>query len=112
MSYISVRGEQSTSSEITALTNLAALATSASGEFIRKTGTLTFENATAAASLSIAFDDLTDVTISSAVQGSVLYHNGTAWVNLGPGTNGQVLKSAGVGANPAWGTDITGDATG
>src|SRR3990167_3953512 len=110
MSYISVRGEQSTSSEITALTNLAALATSASGEFIRKTGTLTFENATAEASLSIAFDDLTDVIISSAVQGSVLYHNGTAWVNLGPGINGQVLKSQGANLNVVWGTDNTGSA--
>src|SRR3990167_3400389 len=112
MSYISVRGEQSTSSEITALTNLAALATSASGEFIRKTGALTFENATAAASLSIAFTDLTDVTITSAVQGSVLYHNGTAWVNLGPGSAGQVFKSQGPNSNPEWGTDNTGDATG
>src|SRR3990167_5016999 len=108
MSYWSVRGEQSTSSEITALTNLAALATSGSGQFIRKTGALTFENATAAASLSIAFDDLTDVTISSAVQGSLLYHNGTDWVNLGPGTNGQVLKSQGPNLNVTWGTDNTG----
>jgi hypothetical protein len=46
MSYISVRGEQSTSSEITALTNLASLATSGAGQFVRKTGATTFENAT------------------------------------------------------------------
>lgn len=45
MSYLSVRGEQSTSSEITALTNLAALAASGTGEFIRKTSATEFENA-------------------------------------------------------------------
>lgn len=46
MSIWGVRGEQNTSSEITALTNLAALSTSGAGQFIRKTGTLTFENST------------------------------------------------------------------
>ena len=48
MSNLSVRGEQSTSSEVTALTNLATLATSGAGEFIRKTGAATFEKATPA----------------------------------------------------------------
>ena len=47
MSQISIQGEQSTSSEITALTNLAALAASEAGQFIRKTGILTFENSAA-----------------------------------------------------------------
>lgn len=46
MSYISPLGEQSTSKEILALTNLSALATSPSGKYIRKTGESTFENAT------------------------------------------------------------------
>src|SRR3990167_4083380 len=48
MSGISVQGEQSTSSEITALANLTALSTSSAGQFLRKTGLLTFENATPA----------------------------------------------------------------
>lgn len=46
MSNLSVRGEQSTNTEITALTNLTNLPTSGAGEFIRKTGATTFENAT------------------------------------------------------------------
>lgn len=46
MSHFSVQGEQSTSTEITALQNLTALATSGAGEFIRKTGATTFANAT------------------------------------------------------------------
>lgn len=46
MSHISVRGEQSTADEVTALAALTALAASGAGQFIRKTGLLTFENAT------------------------------------------------------------------
>src|SRR3990167_5924993 len=48
MSGISVQGEQSTSSEITALANLTALSTSSAGQFLRKTGATTFENSTPA----------------------------------------------------------------
>ena len=56
MSHISTRPEQSTSAEITVLTNLAALAVSGTGEFIRKTGATTFANATPeeAGSFSVA----------------------------------------------------------
>ena len=46
MSHLSVQGEQSTSSEITALTNLAALAISGASEAIQKTGANTFANVT------------------------------------------------------------------
>lgn len=103
MSYISVRGEQSTSVEIAALTALAALAASGSGQFIRKTGATSFENATVAESLSIAFDDLTDASVSSFSQGDIIYYDGSSLVNLGPGTSGQVLKTQGPNANPVWG---------
>src|SRR5690242_7881253 len=34
---------------------------------------------------------LTDVIITAAAQGDVLYFDGTDWVNLGHGTAGQVL---------------------
>lgn len=44
MSYFSVQGEQSTSTEIAALTNLTNLATSGATQAIRKTGATTFEN--------------------------------------------------------------------
>lgn len=36
------------------------------------------------------------------VQGDVVYYNGTSWVNLAPGTSGQVLQTAGASANPSW----------
>lgn len=68
MSHLSVRGEQSTSSEITALSNIASLGTSGAGEFIRKTGVLTFENATpGGGSASVALDNLSGVAINAAL---------------------------------------------
>jgi hypothetical protein len=39
----------------------------------------------------------------SATQGSILYHNGTEWVALAPGTSGRLLTTQGAGANPIWG---------
>lgn len=41
-------------------------------------------------------------TISSAVQGDIIYHNGTNWVRLAAGTSGQFLKTQGSSANPTW----------
>lgn len=41
---------------------------------------------------------------SGAAQGSILYFNGTSWVALPPGTNGQFLKTQGASANPLWAT--------
>jgi len=38
----------------------------------------------------------------SSTQGTILYHNGTDWVALSPGTSGQFLKTNGAAANPAW----------
>jgi hypothetical protein len=57
---------------------------------------------TTQAAASLALNDLTDVTITGAAQGDVLYRNGTEWVNLGAGTSGQYLKTNGAGANPQW----------
>src|SRR3990167_11417272 len=51
-----------------------------------------------------SLDDLSDVTLTSVAQGDILYHNGTAWVNLAAGTSGKFLKTQGAGANPAWDT--------
>lgn len=48
--------------------------------------------------------DLSDVTLSAAAQGDVLYRNATGWVNLGAGTSGQFLQTLGVGSNPQWAT--------
>lgn len=45
---------------------------------------------------------LSDVVLTSAAQGDILYRNATQWVNLGPGTSGHFLKTNGAGANPEW----------
>lgn len=39
----------------------------------------------------------------SDAQGDILYYNGSNWVLLAPGTNGQVLLTGGASANPSWG---------
>lgn len=38
----------------------------------------------------------------TGTQGQILYHNGTDWVKLDPGTLGQYLETNGASANPAW----------
>jgi hypothetical protein len=45
---------------------------------------------------------VTDLTISSEEQGSILYYNGANWVQLPPGDDGYVLETQGTGANPNW----------
>ena len=57
-----------------------------------------------------SLDDLSDVTLTSVAQGDILYHNGTAWVNLAAGTSGKFLKTQGAGANPTWDTPSAGAA--
>jgi len=57
---------------------------------------------------SVALNDVTDVTISGVAQGDVLYRNATGWVNLGAGTNGQVMTSGGAAANVSWTTPAGG----
>ena len=42
------------------------------------------------------------IDLASAAQGDVLYHNGTSYVRLAPGTSGQQLQTQGAGANPIW----------
>jgi hypothetical protein len=44
----------------------------------------------------------TDLSISGQAQGSVLYYNGSNWVQLSPGTDGYVLTTHGASANPTW----------
>jgi hypothetical protein len=45
--------------------------------------------------------DGTDISIASESNGSLMYFNGTDWVNLAPGTSGQILRTNGAGA-PTW----------
>jgi hypothetical protein len=63
-----------------------------------------------------ALDDLSDVTITSAEQGDILYRDGSGWVNLHHGSAGQFLATGGHGANPSWsspagGGDVLGPAS-
>ncbi len=51
-----------------------------------------------------SLNDLSDVVITSAAQGQLLYNDGTNWVNLAVGTSGKYLKTQGAGANPMWDT--------
>ena len=44
------------------------------------------------------------VTPDTAVQGDILFHNGTNWKVLVAGTSGQFLKTQGTSANPTWDT--------
>lgn len=82
MSNFSSRGEQSTSDQITALTNLAALSTSPAGQFVRKTSATEFENASPSLSEQITIDSLSDVAlVGTATLGEVLRYNGSTWEN-------------------------------
>lgn len=44
--------------------------------------------------------------IASSAQGDVMIRDGTGWTRLGAGTSGQVLRTAGAAANPAWGRQV------
>lgn len=59
-----------------------------------------------------AANQLTSIldTVIGSAQGNILYRSGTVWTALGPGTSGQVLTTAGAGANPSW-TAVTGTGT-
>ena len=50
---------------------------------------------------------LTDIAGISAVQGDIIYFNGTDWVRLGYGTVGYYLQTQGSGANPTWSSGNT-----
>jgi hypothetical protein len=49
-------------------------------------------------------NDVGDVDLTSVAQGDVLYNDGSDWVNLSAGADGQFLKTQGTGANPTWAT--------
>jgi hypothetical protein len=54
--------------------------------------------------MSSAGTNGTDVGTTLTTQGDILYRNASGLVRLGAGTNGQVLTTAGAGANPSWST--------
>jgi len=55
--------------------------------------------------------DGTDIALGSDAQGDVMYYDGTDWVSLAAGTNGQFLQTQGGGADPQWASGATGDIT-
>ena len=55
---------------------------------------------------------VTDLDITSQEQGSILYYSGSNWVELPPGTDGQVLETQGTGANPQWVNSSSSNASG
>lgn len=81
------------------LAELVALANSGAGEFIRKVGG-SFVNATLASTIS--FDGLSDVVITAAAGGDIIYFDGANFVNLHAGVAGEILSSNGPGASPTW----------
>lgn len=44
----------------------------------------------------------TSVLIPGAVNGSMLYYDGSSWVNLAPGPDGYILQTRGAGSSPEW----------
>ena len=80
MSFIAPMGEQSTISEIELLTGLNNLDVSPSGQFLRKIGIDSFENANPSVGTT-NIDSLSDVTIAgSAETRQYLRFDGSEWV--------------------------------
>ena len=72
------------------------------------TGTITLTGTTGGTVAPAELDDLTDVEIGTPSKGSILAHDGSTWVDVGVGTNGQVLTAdSGQAAGVDW-ADPTG----
>ena len=54
---------------------------------------------------------VTDLTMTSEAQGTLLQFDGTNWVVIGVGSSGQALVSGGAGADCYWGTPTVGSAS-
>lgn len=69
------------------------------------------KSAGAGADEELTLSELLDF-IGSAAHGDVLFRGAANWERLAIGANGTVLKSAGAGANPAWGTFLVNENAG
>ncbi|MEL7340740.1 MAG: hypothetical protein AAGM67_09660, partial [Bacteroidota bacterium] len=47
-------------------------------------------------------DAIGDVSLITGSQGSIIYHDGTGFVELPAGTEGQVLQTGGGASDPSW----------
>lgn len=81
-----------------------ALAATALQSISIATGTGLTGGPLAASGSTVALSAATIASLlpASPAQGDIVYYNGSAWVNLAPGTAGQVLQTGGTGANPSW----------
>lgn len=79
------------------------------GSFPALTGDVTTSAGSVATTIQPNAVQGTDISLASEANGSIMYHNGTDWVVLLAGTNGQVLKLA--SGIPSWGTDNAGGGT-
>ena len=62
------------------MTDTPANFTGAAGRFVKVNAGGTALEFVTSSVVSIAFNDLTDVTAAGAAQGDVIYYNGSAWV--------------------------------
>jgi len=80
----------------------AATDVAVSGDLtLANTGAFTIANsAISTAKIANNAVDGTKIAITSQTAGSLMYYNGTDWINIAPGTDGQVLTM--VTGVPAW----------
>lgn len=77
------------------------------GTFVNQSAKMFFAGPLTGGPATPAFRAFALTDLPAAVQGEILYFNGTQWVVLGPGISGQFLQTNGVAANPTWDT-VTG----
>jgi hypothetical protein len=82
--------------------NVVNLGPGTSGQFLQTQGAAANPLWATVPADTDSYATLTDVTLTALAQGAVPYYNGTKWVNLNPGTAGQVLTTQGAAANPTW----------
>lgn len=89
-------------------------ATTVSGDVtIAADGAVTIANdAINAAKLADGAVDGAAIAMGSDAQGDILYYNGTSYVRLAAGTDGEFLKTQGSGANPVWASPADADTSG
>ena len=64
------------------------------------------DNAVAASKIQVDAVDGTKISLANEATGDIMFHNGTDWVRLAKGTDGEVLKSSDTPGTPLeWGAD-------
>lgn len=66
------------------------------------TGDVTTSEGAVATTIADNSVDGTDIALGSDAQGDIMYYDGTNWVRLAAGTDGNFLETNGAGQNPSW----------